>query len=109
MKNLVVLGIVILLIVGCYSIHGIDIANPYSASVYTCLKNQGNSFAIIRALRSPGVLDTNAKQSLQYAKAAGLSTDIYIFPCRGKSPTSQVNDVISDISSASYSTIWIDV
>ena len=91
MKNIFWLVMVALFVLGCYSVHGIDIANPYSASVYTCLKNVGINFAIIRALRSPGVLDTNAKQSLQYAKAAGLKTDIYLFPCRGKSPTTQVN------------------
>ena len=109
MGDLLYLGVITLLVVGCYSVHGIDIANPYSASVYTCLKNQGNTFAIVRALRSPGVIDTNAKQSLQFAKSAGLSTDIYIFPCRGKDPTSQVNSVISELPSTSYSTIWIDV
>jgi len=91
MKDLFYIGIVAFLIVQCFSVHGIDIANPYSASVFTCLKNQGNTFAIIRALRSPGVLDVNAKQNLQYAKSAGLNTDIYIFPCRGKSPTTQAN------------------
>jgi len=55
------------------------------------LKKDGFTFAIIRGYCSFGGIDHNAAQSLTHAKGAGLSTDIYMFPCRGKSPTAQVD------------------
>lgn len=98
-----------LLIAVGLSVNGIDIANPTSAATFTCLKNAGNSFAIVRAYRSPGSLDTNANTNLNNARSAGLSTDIYMFPCRGKNATTQVSEMISSISSTLYTTVWIDV
>lgn len=83
--------LIALLTVNILAINGIDIALATSTSTFTCLKNQGSSFAIIRAYRSTGTLDPNANQNLQNARAAGFSTDVYMFPCRGKSATSQVN------------------
>lgn len=83
--------LVALLTVNILAANGIDIALATSASTFTCLKNQGNSFAIIRAYRSTGSLDPNANQNLQNARAAGLATEVYMFPCRGKNATSQVN------------------
>lgn len=88
---------------------GIDLYAATTASTFTCLKNSGYSFAIIRAFRSSGILDTNAASNLQNAKAAGFLTDIYMFPCRGKDPSSQVSTLFSGISSNLYSTVWIDV
>jgi hypothetical protein len=55
------------------------------------MKSNGFSFAIIRGYRSSGSPDTNVVQGLKNAKAAGLSTDVYMFPCRGKSATAQVD------------------
>lgn len=98
-----------LLTVNILAANGIDIALATSASTFTCLKNQGNTFAIIRAYRSTGSLDPNANQNLQNARAAGLSTEVYMFPCRGKNATSQINELIAGISSTLYTTIWIDV
>lgn len=98
-----------LLILQALAANGIDIANPTTAATFTCLKNQGNNFAIVRAYRSTGTLDTNANANLQNARTAGLTTDVYMFPCRGKNATSQVNELISGISGTLYSTIWIDV
>ena len=101
--------LVSLLIIGAIATNGIDVSQATSTATFTCLKNLGNSFAIIRAYRSTGSLDPSASQNLQNARAAGFNTDIYMFPCRGKSPTSQVNQIISEISSTLYSTIWIEV
>lgn len=96
-------------ILGVYSANGIDLFAASSVATFTCFKNSGYSFAIIRAFRSSGILDTNAANNIQNARAAGLSTEIYMFPCRGKDPTSQVNTLISGISTNLYSTVWIDV
>ena len=55
------------------------------------MKNNGYSFAIVRGYCSYGAVDKNAAQSLTNAKNAGLITDIYMFPCRGKSAAAQVD------------------
>jgi hypothetical protein len=109
MKSFLHLVIISSLIFAVLTVNGIDIAGPTSTATFTCLKNNGNTFAIIRGFRSTGVLDTNAVSNLNNARAAGLATDIYMFPCRGKDATAQVNAMISGISSNLYGTVWIDV
>ena len=56
------------------------------------MKNNYNvSFGITRAYHSYGGLDVNAIQSITNMKNAGLKADIYMFPCRGKNATAQVD------------------
>lgn len=55
------------------------------------MKSAGYEFVIIRGFCSYGAPDHNAVQGLKNAKAAGLSTDIYMFPCRGKNAKTQVD------------------
>jgi hypothetical protein len=55
------------------------------------MKKDGYSFAIVRGFCSYGGVDQHAVQSLTNAKSAGLITHIYMFPCRSKSPTAQVD------------------
>lgn len=45
---------------------------------------------IIRAYHSYGAIDLDAKDNIMQSNAAGLSTDVYMFPCRGKDPKVQV-------------------
>ena len=97
------------LIFSIWAINGVDLYSPTSITTFTCLRNNGNSFAIIRAFRSTGAFDNNANNNLQNAKAAGLATDIYMFPCRGKDATSQVNQLFFGISTTLFSTVWIDI
>ena len=77
---------------------GIDIAEP---SDFKCFASQGYSWAIIRAYRSIGALDTNAAKSIQAAKAAGISkVDVYMFPCsHGKSAQAQVDEFTNGLAS----------
>ena len=35
--------------------------------------------------------------------------DLYLFPCRGKDPTTQVNELVSALSGVNYGIIWIDI
>ena len=109
MKYLLAIVLFHCLVILAMSANGIDLYSPTSISTFTCLKNSGNSYAIIRAFRSSGIFDTNANNNLQNAKAAGLTPDIYMFPCRGKDPSAQVNTLFSSISSTLFSTVWIDV
>lgn len=38
---------------------------------------------------------------------AGIQTDVYMFPCRGKSATAQVDQMMTSISNNLYDTVWI--
>ena len=42
-------------------------------------------------------------------KAAGLKTDVYMFPCRGKNATAQAHELIDSIPSDLYSRVWLDI
>jgi GH25 family lysozyme M1 (1,4-beta-N-acetylmuramidase) len=88
---------------------GIDLAGAFQTSTFQCLKNGGFQYAIVRAFHSYGSIDKTAIQSLTNARSAGLSTDIYMFPCRGKNATTQVDEMISGITSSLYGMVWIDV
>lgn len=88
---------------------GVDVSQLFSTATYQCMKNNGYSFAIIRGYCSYGAVDPHIVTNLQNAKAAGLITDIYMFPCRGKSASAQVDQMISAISSNLYGMVWIDV
>jgi hypothetical protein len=59
-------------------------------------------FAIPRAWCSYGGIDSNGINSVNNARAAGMPyVDIYMFPCRGKSATDQVNQLFSYVGSPS--------
>ncbi len=68
---------------------GIDLAGKFSN--YTCLKDSGIDLAIVRAYHSYGAIDTDVPDNIKQSNLAGLLTDVYMFPCRGKNATSQVN------------------
>ena len=104
---IVILGLTLFYSSDC--VLGVDVSQLFSTSTYQCMKNAGYSFAIIRGYRSYGALDPEAKQGLTNAKSAGLITDIYMFPCRGKSATSQVDDMIANIPGNLYGMVWVDV
>lgn len=76
-------------IVICQSAVVIDMAGKFSN--YTCFKQAGYSQVIVRSYHSYGAIDLDAKQNIYLANAAGLATDTYMFPCRGKDPVTQVN------------------
>ena len=88
---------------------GIDVSQLFSVENYTCAKNNGITFGIPRGYCSFGGLDRNTNQSLENMQKAGLKTDVYMFPCRGKSAKTQVDDMINNIPSTSYDRIWIDI
>lgn len=92
MKNLSILLLVLCaLLPNINCTLGVDVSQLFSTSTYQCMKSNGYTFAIIRGYCSYGGVDANVVQGLKNAKAAGLITDIYMFPCRGKSATAQVD------------------
>lgn len=84
--KLLILTLLFICITNCALV--IDLAGKFSN--YTCMKNLGYSHVIIRSYHSYGAIDLDAKQNIQLSNAAGLSTDTYMFPCRGKDPVLQV-------------------
>lgn len=87
-----ILLIVTLLISVSFAANVVDLAGVFND--YTCLKQQGYERAIIRAYHSYGAIDLDATNNIKLSNAAGLATDVYMFPCRGKSATLQVNQLV---------------
>jgi GH25 family lysozyme M1 (1,4-beta-N-acetylmuramidase) len=99
----------LLLVIPSLCVLGVDVSQLFSTATYTCIKNAGFSYVIPRGYCSYGGVDANIHSNLNNARAAGLSTDIYMFPCRGKSATSQVDQMVAAIAGNLYGTVWIDV
>lgn len=84
------LPILLLAVLYCTrSAHVVDLYGVFNN--FTCLVQQGYSHSIIRAYHSYGAIDLDAPLLIQQSNKAGLSTDVYMFPCRGKNATFQVN------------------
>jgi hypothetical protein len=98
-----------LLLLGASCRLGVDVSQLFPTSTYQCMLNSGYSFISLRGYRSMGAVDPNVHANLQNARAAGFSPDIYMFPCRGKSASAQVDEMVAGIPSSSYGMIWIDV
>lgn len=105
-KNLILAS---LLIVSALCALGVDVSQLYSTATYTCIKNAGYSFLVIRGYCSYGAVDPHIVNNLNNARAAGFNPDIYMFPCRGKSASAQVDQMVAGISSNLYGKVWIDV
>jgi hypothetical protein len=88
---------------------GADLSQLFATSFYQCLKSNGYEFAIPRGYCSYGGIDGHIVQNLQNGHSAGLIMDMYMFPCRGKSGTAQVDEMMNGINSGLYGMVWIDV
>jgi len=109
MSKVKVLLLAIALISACQCKLGIDVSQLFSVENFTCAKNAGITFGIPRGYCSFGGMDKNIVQSLKNMREAGLETDTYMFPCRGKNATAQVNEMIDHIPGDLYGRIWIDI
>jgi K+ transporter len=89
----------------------LDIVGPLTKTAFGCLASQGYHVAIVRAysLNNGGSIDPNAVQTLVNAKSAGFIPFIYINLCRNGDAASQINTVLSSISSSLYRGKWIKV
>lgn len=80
---------------------GVDLSTLASTSTYSCMKSNGMNFAIPRAYCSYGGVDANGKTNVANAKAAGIQyVDVYMFPCRSKSATDQVNQLVNALGAS---------
>lgn len=72
----------------CQSAIVVDLAGSFTN--YSCLVDSNISQVIIRSYHSYGAIDLQAQKNIYLSNQAGLATDTYMFPCRGKSPQVQV-------------------
>ena len=97
MKQLLLAVVLAVLAVFVSSAKVVDLYGVFNN--FTCLVQQGYHHSIIRAYHSYGAIDTDAPSLIQQSNRAGLSTDVYMFPCRGKNATVQVNELINYLES----------
>lgn len=109
MKAILIIALTACLLTQSYCTLGVDVSQLFSTSTYQCIKSNGYTFVIIRGYCSFGGLDNNVNSNLANARAAGLITDIYMFPCRGKSGTAQVDQMMAAIPANTYGMVWVDV
>ena len=84
--------VLLVLIWICQTVKVVDLFGKFDN--FNCLVDQGYSHSIVRAFHSYGAIDTEAPTSILNSNRAGLSTDVYMFPCRGKNATDQVNQLV---------------
>jgi hypothetical protein len=98
-----------LLILQSYCLIGIDTA-PIATlqNTFECLKSQGYQFSNIRAFTLEGIdLDLSVRDTLIYSQKAGLRTELFIRPCRGKSAKIQIDAVILVVAQQYYERLWV--
>ena len=102
---LVVVVLAVLGAVAAYS--GVDLSQPCSSSAFSCMKDNGVSFAVVRVYQSYGVVDPNGVATINAAWAGGMShVDGYIFPCFScGNPAGQMDAAINHLSSAGLKSI----
>lgn len=90
---------------------GTDVSSAVSSSAYTCLKNNGYVFTIIRGYQSFGQVDPNVVQNIKNARAGGQAdVDVYLFPCVScGNPAGQAQTLVNAIKGQNYGMIWIDI
>lgn len=62
----------------------------------------------MRAFSLEGIdLDLSVKDTLIYAKRAGLKTELFVRPCRGKSAKFQIDSIVLVIANQYYDRFWL--
>lgn len=103
--------LICILALGAFAATGVDLSTLSTQENFQCMIEQyGISFLIMRGYRSYGAVDPNVKINLQRAQDAGIYfTDVYLFPCRSKSPVDQANELIDHLADTFYGYIYVDV
>lgn len=103
--------LVLAIALGVLASNGIDLSSLTSVEAFQCLVDkQGVTFAVMRAYKSYGAVDPTVKMNIQNAQDAGIFfTDVYMFPCRGKSPVAQANELIDYLNDTDFGYLWVDV
>ena len=76
------LAILLRCIVQIEAREGIDLYQPTSTQIFSCFKQHGYDFVIVRAYRSNGKPDYSAPGNIRNAREANFtSVTAYMFPC----------------------------
>jgi hypothetical protein len=91
---------------------GVDVALPgLDAGAFRCMKEKaGLDWTVFRAFHSFGAFDNSSLVNLELSQKAGIkTTDVYMFPCRGKDARAQVKELMAGLANAVFTTVWLDV
>jgi hypothetical protein len=101
--------------------YGVDVSSLTLPDAFSCLKNSGRDFAVIRGYQSNNVPDPEGVHTVYNAWDAGMKdVDIYFFPCpRCGDPEGQItkfvdyykgyNIVNRGTPPHSYGMLWLDI
>ena len=101
--------LIVLLVSPALCLVGLDTAPLISfQNTFDCLKSQGYQFSNVRAFTLEGVdLDLSVRDTLIYSQKAGLRTDLFVRPCRGKLAKFQIDTVILVVAEQYYEKFWL--
>ena len=93
---------------------GVDVSQPVNLAAAKCLRAGNVSFGIARAWHSLGTFDPNALTTLPSFAAAGVSADVYLFPCSfGEPPAAQVAGMLGNLTAGGqgkgFGRVWLDI
>ncbi|CAM9668161.1 unnamed protein product [Ectocarpus fasciculatus] len=88
---------------------GVDVSQRTYTDAWQCMKNEGNTFGIVRVYCSSGHPDENGPATINDAWSGGMSyVDGYIFPCYScGNAAQQMDDTISYLSSNGVSLLGV--
>ena len=77
---------------------------------FDCLKDAGYAFANVRAYSLEGIdLDLLVKDTLIYARRAGMKPELFLKVCRGKSASFQITTIVLAIASQYFDRFWLSL
>jgi len=91
---------------------GVDVSSWLGQSTWSCVKDKGYSFAIVREFMETCQVDPNGVHTVANAWAAGIAhVDVYLFPSYGcgVSAAGQVDAVIDTMGGIPFGQIWLDI
>ena len=75
-------------------VFGVDVSTQVSTSLAKCFFNEGIRFAVVRAFRCSGTVDSVAIASINALRSAGIAhVGVYMFPCVSSSCTAPASQV----------------
>lgn len=92
-------------------VFGVDVSQPVSGSEFTCMVNDGFSFAVVRAFRSTCEPDPAAPGTITAAWSAGMAhVDAYFFANQHcGNAAGMMESALSHLSSTHYGMLWLDI
>ncbi|ELR21707.1 glycosyl hydrolase [Acanthamoeba castellanii str. Neff] len=114
MKSVLFALVLCSLIAASFATYGVDVSQETLPSAWSCLKQNGYSFGIVRAYLSIGQVDSVGPHTIYNAWAGGMShVDVYMFPCPqcGKSAATQVQEAVQNLRNynCQYGMFWFDI